>query len=154
MTIKQPLALVLALSIPACAVEAGNGAVDAEARAQQDSALCSNALSPSQEKTALKLIDDICGDTWCEGDNNFAFDRLSCHAGSPASPNGGSCTLKLRIIPREDEPPSYSRVCSTGGFRGFDSLVQTAQSGYQSLDWDFYLALTECISKLEAELPH
>src|SRR5436853_412785 len=28
-------------------------------------------LSPTQEKIALKLIDDICGDTWCEGDYNF-----------------------------------------------------------------------------------
>ena len=142
MTLKQQVAILSTLSLGACGVEAGNDAVDAGALGRDDSALCSNALSPSQEKVALKLIDDICGDTWCEGDNNFAFDRLSCRAGSPASPNGGTCTLKLRIIPREDDPPSYSRICSTGGFLGFDSLVETAQSGYQSLDWDFYLSLT------------
>ena len=99
------------------------------------------------------MIDDICGDTWCEGDNNFAFDRLTCRAGAAGSTDGGSCTLKLRIIPREDDAPSYSRVCTTRGFQGFGSLVQTTVSGYQSLVWDYYMALTDCISKLEDELP-
>lgn len=154
MTPKQILTVLFTILVSACAVEANDTAMDAEALGRSESALCGNALSPSQEKTVLKLIDDICGDTWCEGDNNFAFERLTCRAGAAGSPNGGTCALKLQIIPREDNPRSYPRACTTGGFYGFDSLVETAQSGYPSLDWDYYLALTDCISELEAELPH
>ena len=155
MTLKQQLIPVFAVvvSLPGCASDAGDAAFGAETESQDEGAVCKNALSPSQEKTALKLIDDICGDTWCEGDNNFAFEHLTCWTGPTSSPNGGSCTLKLRIIPRVDDPSSYSRSCVTGAFRGFDSLVDTAQSGYQSLNWDYYLALTDCISSLEAQLP-
>ena len=118
---------------------------------QNDAVSCRNALAPTEEKTALKLIDDICGDTWCEGDNNFAFDHLTCRAG--AGPTSGTCTLRFRILPRDDSGRSFARTCTTGGFTGFASLVDTAQSGYQSLNWDYYLALTDCISALESELP-
>ena len=149
---KQQFKLLFSILLSGCALEAGDVGADTEALGQSENALCRNALSPTEEKTALKLIDDICGDTWCEGDNNFAFERLTCQAVATNSPNSGTCTLKLRIIPSNGRR-SYSRSCSTGGFFGFDSLVDTAQSGYQSLNWDYYLALTDCISQLEAELP-
>lgn len=150
---KKLFAVLFSALLGGCAVDTADASVDPESLGQSESALCRNALSPDEEKTALKLIDDICGDTWCEGDNNFAFEQLTCRAKAPRSPNGGTCTLALRIIPREDDPPSYARTCTTGSFSGFDSLVETAQSGYQSLVWDYYLALTDCISELEDELP-
>jgi hypothetical protein len=153
MSLERRLGVLVTLLLPACAVDTDGAVADAGALARNESALCRNALSPSQEQTVLKLIDDICGDTWCEGDNNFAFERLTCRAGTPASPDGGTCTLALRIIPREDDPPSYSRACTTPGFYGFDSLVETAQGGYQSLRWDYYLALSDCINALESALP-
>jgi hypothetical protein len=153
MRLKRQISVLFTLLLPGCAVEIADTTNDAEALGRDESALCRNALAPSQEKAVLKLIDDICGDTWCEGDNNFAFERLTCRAGASGSPDGGTCTLKLRIIPREDDPPSYSRACTTRGFSGFDSLVETAQSGYQSLRWDYYLALSDCINELESALP-
>ena len=153
MRVKRQLGVLFTLLLPACAVETDDFAVEAEALGRDESALCRNALSASQEQTTLKLIDDICGDTWCEGDNNFAFERLTCRAGTPGLPDGGTCTLELRIIPREDDPPCYSRTCTTRGFYGFDSLVETAQSGHQSLRWDYYLALSDCINELESTLP-
>ena len=148
---KQRLAILLTIALTGCAVETGAPG-DGEV-ADSTEALCKNALSPAEEQTALKLIDDICGDTWCEGDNNFAFERLTCQAPTPKSTSGGACKLKLRIIPRDDSGRSYTRVCSTAGFLGFDSLVDTGASGYQSLDWDYYLALTDCVSRLESQLP-
>jgi hypothetical protein len=139
-----------------CAVDAGTSSRESEDTAALTEALCSkNALSPTEEQTALKLIDDICGDTWCEGDNDFAFEKLACEAPTAARP--GSCKLKLRIIPREGAagyPRSFNRSCTTTGFTGFASLVETSSSGYQSLDWDYYLALTDCISGLEEALRH
>jgi hypothetical protein len=152
MSPKQQLIVIACLGLGGCAVETSEPGADAQPLAQSDSALCKNALSAAEEKTALKLIDDICGDTWCDGDNNFAFDRLTCRPAATNSSTGGSCTLKLRLIPRDDSGRSYARTCTTSGFFGFDSLVDTAENGYQSLDWDYYLALTDCITRLEAEL--
>ena len=115
----------------------------------RDEALSGNALSPLQATTALKLIDDICGDTWCSGDYNFGFRRLSCNRAAK------TCTLTLQVFPRDDtsQRRSYWRSCKTYGFEGFDSLVHIAGSGYQSLDDDYYDALTECTTRIVSHLP-
>ena len=153
MSPKQRISVIACIFLGGCAAETSEPGADTQPLGQSDSALCKNALSPAEEKTTLKLIDDICGDTWCDGDDDFAFDRLTCRPGAPKAPSGGSCTLGLRLIPRDDSGRSYARTCTTSGFFGFDSLVDTAENGYRSLDWDYYLALTDCISELEAELP-
>lgn len=146
---KSSLAFVIvggSLALGGCAMDTDDAATEEMASlGESDSALCKNALSAAEERTTLKLIDDICGDTWCEGDNNFAFEKLTCR--------GKSCTLRLLIIPREDDPPTYSRSCTTRGFSGFSSLVQTAPNGYQSLQPAFYDALSACINRLEDALP-
>lgn len=105
-------------------------------------ALCKNALTAEQERVALKLIDDICGDTWCEGDYNFRFLELECQRSSR------SCRLTFETFPYGDgEPvPVSQHRCRTRGFTGFDSLVATSPNGYQSLVPEFYDALTDCIS--------
>lgn len=151
MSPKPQFTVMLAVLLSGCAGDASGTGGETEPVSYRESALCNNALSATEEKTALKLIDDICGDTWCEGDNDFAFERLTCRAGDPT--NGGSCALQLRIIPREEGSRSYPRVCRTGAFFGFSSLVDTASNGYQSLEWDYYLALTDCITELQSELP-
>ena len=115
-----------------------------------DSALqVSNALSLAQSKTALKLIDDICGDTWCSGDYNFGFRLLRCDKAAH------TCTLTFQVFPREgvvSEHSSYWRACKTPGFKGFSSLVKTSASGYQSLTDDYYDALTECTMRVVANI--
>lgn len=132
-----------------------SAAPDAEPEAQlTEQELASNALSKKQATTVLKLVDDICGDTWCEGDHNFRFDNIQCQAGCGKKP--GSCRLTLRIFPYDSDVktgPTYTRTCKTGGFTGFSSLVDTAPNGYQSLNWEYYDALSACINQLEGELP-
>ncbi len=111
--------------------------------------LTKNALTAAQQKTALKLIDDICGDTWCDGDYNFGFRLISCAKAAH------TCTLTLQAFPLPGVPASqksYWRSCKTSGFTNFASLVTTAPSGYQSLNQDYYDALTECIQHIEANL--
>jgi hypothetical protein len=122
---------------------------DAKPVAEAEGALSAGGLTRAQSATALDLIDDICGDTWCEGDHDFEFRALAC------SGLTSRCALVFKITPRDDVPgarPFYLRTCTTGGFRGFESLVTTSESGYQSLDWTYYEALSECISRLEDEL--
>lgn len=112
-------------------------------------ALQRSALTPAQAQTTLKLIDDICGDTWCEGDYDFGFRRLTCDK------TKRTCTLLLQLFSRDGEGAarkSYFRSCKTPGFTGFSSLVATAPNGYQSLQSDYYDALSECISRIETKL--
>jgi hypothetical protein len=128
-------------------VEVGDAdPVDSRSEAE---ALTKNALTPEEAKTTLKLIDDICGDTWCSGDYNFGFRRLTCAKAAH------TCTLTMQVFPREGVPsraPSYWRSCKTSGFTGFASLVNTAPNGFQSLQSDYYDALTECTFKIVENL--
>lgn len=127
--------------------------IEPEAQATRDE-LTNNALTKKQAATVLKLVDDICGDTWCEGDHNFRFDAIQCQAGCGKKP--GTCRLTLCIFPYDSDPktgPTYVRSCTTSGFENFASLVDTAANGYQSLNWEYYDALTACIDRLESNLP-
>lgn len=137
-----------------CAADVGEPSVDQELLGSVEEPVCKNALSPTQEQLALKLIDDICGDTWCSGDYNYDFRHLTCSA--PRGPRPGTCTLNLQLIPREGVPsprPFFNRTCTTGNFLAFDSLIATARNGYQYLQPSYYDALTECTTNIEAALP-
>ena len=151
---KQAFGVLLAALLVGCMVETAEGEREEEAPAgESTSELRQNALGVAEQKTVLELIDDICGDTWCAGDYNFGFRRISCEAGKLAQ--AGRCTLTLQIFPREGVTSArrmYWRSCKTGNFAAFDSLVRTT-NGYQSLQQDYYSALTECIQSLEARLP-
>lgn len=127
------------------AVEVGEGGSLGTA----SEALVKNALTPAQSKTVLSLVDEICGDTWCDGDYDFGFRKVVCDGAAH------TCTLTLQVFPRDGVPGSpraYWRTCKTHDFSGFDSLVSTGPGGHQSLDQGYYEALTECTSRIEAKL--
>ncbi|MEO7034742.1 MAG: hypothetical protein ABI548_12615 [Polyangiaceae bacterium] len=145
------LAVVCGLSLAACSAGAGSQVEVSEANPveSQAEALALNALTAAQSKTVLRLIDNICGDTWCDGDYDFGFRRLAC------SNAGQTCTLTLQAFPVDGvsaSQKSYWRSCKTPGFTGFRSLVNTAPSGYQSLTDAYYDVLSECISRVESNL--
>jgi len=143
---------VLVMSLVGCAVDTSQGD-DSDELGEASHELRRNALNSRQEATALKLIDDICGDTWCEGDHNFRFDRLECQKGCGRTE--GSCQMAFRIFSYDTDietGPTYVRTCRTGGFTGFASLVST-QGSYASLQPAYYDALSECISRIESTLP-
>jgi hypothetical protein len=108
-----------------------------------------NDLTTAKQKIALKVIDDICGDTWCEGDFDFGFKKIVCHFGK------GTCTVTMLIWPRQDTRPipTYWRSCKISGLHGFADLVDTAPSGYQSIDQAFYDKMTTCTMKITDRLP-
>lgn len=139
--------------VAGCALETSSDEPSAaEEVASASSELKRNALTRQQEATALKLIDDICGDTWCEGDHNFRFDRLQCRTGCASK--AGTCELTFRLFSYDTDietGPTYTYTCKTHDFEGFASLVDT-QGSYQSLNWDYYEALTDCIARVESGL--
>lgn len=49
-------------------------------------------LTSAQKEKTLLLLDNICGDTWCEGDYNYEFDKISCDQKS------SSCTVDFLLI--------------------------------------------------------
>ena len=115
----------------------GAAPADAQERAPYD-------LTRRQEAVVLDLIDDICGDTWCEGDFAFDFRRFHC------SPEQRSCVLRLRIASREQEPLEWQwRSRQITGFPRFWQMVETSDSGSQSLDRDFYTAVSDAITSIE-----
>jgi len=104
-------------------------------------------LTDRQERVVLDLIDDICGDTWCEGDFKFDFRKFSCK-------EDASCTLRLRIAPYDEEPLQWHRRSGqVEGFTTFEQMVVTSPSGYQSLDGDFYAAVSDLVEQVEASVP-
>ena len=145
--------VVAGMALVGCAVETADEPTLHEEVAAVDDSLLRNDLSPGQEATVLKLIDDICGDTWCEGDHNFRFDRLECKKGCGGG--AGSCRLTFRLFSYDTDVeagPTYMRSCKTQDYTGFDSLVTTSGT-YQSLQWSYYERLTECIAHVESNLP-
>src|SRR5688572_13519096 len=89
-----------ALLAGACGAPAGTGTDpgqgETEALVTSAAELGRTGLSADQERTVVQLIDNICGDTWCEGDHNFRFDRLECK--QPCGKAQGACTLTFRMF--------------------------------------------------------
>lgn len=150
MSVRALLLSSIALSLAACAAPSG-GDSPSDVEVTSDEVKTANDLSPAQEKLVLKLVDDICGDTWCEGDFNFFFAKMKCSFAAK------SCTITMKIIEREDgtgaTPRELWRSCKMRGVAGFTSMVDTAPNGYQSLDPAFYDKLTTCVDKLEKTIP-
>ena len=109
-----------------------------------------NDLKPAQEKLILQLIDDVCGDSWCEGDHNFKFAKLKC------SFTARACTITLDIIdPKDGAKPQrdFWRSCKMTNISAFNAMIDTAPNGFQSLGDDFYGKVDACIAKLESHIP-
>lgn len=160
MNLRKMGVFVALAALAGCAVEASGGTA-LEAADDADGAevgevgqeLRPNGLKRQERATVLKLIDDICGDTWCEGDHNFSFDRLECQKGCRGSE--GTCKLTFRVFSYDTDletGPVFKRSCQTSGFDGFESLVQTT-GNFSQLQPDYYAELTDCISQVEAALP-
>ena len=108
----------------------------------------SPVLTGNEQRAVLDLIDDACGDTWCEGDFRFDFRRFTCDR------SARTCTLRLRLAPYTDEAPHwYWRSGTLTGFLRFPQMVHTSATGVRSLDPDFYAAVNVLINRLEGTVP-
>lgn len=105
-------------------------------------------LSDSQRSTVLREIDNICGDSWCEGDYNYSFDKFSCDSVKQ------TCILELRLFDgysEEDENTVYhSGVCALEGLSDYSQMIEKSGK-WDTLTWSFYEQVSDCINSLEIE---
>ncbi len=106
------------------------------------------ALTSAQERTVLRLVDDVCGDTWCEGDHAFRFQRFSC------DPRRERCTLRVQIASYDEQPRRWrTRSLRLTGFPRYRDMVRTGPTGERSLQDPFYEAVGAAVRAAEATVP-
>lgn len=113
-----------------------------------------NDLSQEQEDFVLGKIDDICGDTWCEGDFDSEFKQLDCDFASSA------CTLKFDYIwylYADDSSEVTGELrkrqsCELTGVASYEYMLEDIlNSGYITLSEPFYWLIGDtCV---DANLP-
>ncbi len=103
----------------------------------------------ARERVVLRLIDDICGDTWCEGDHLFDFRYFAC------DPEPHGCVLRLRIAPLVEPGVRPRWQWRSGHLHGFllREMVVRAPDGRTSLAPAFYAAVSALVTRLEATVP-
>ena len=103
----------------------------------------------------LKEIDNICGDTWCEGDFDFSFNDLKCLEST------GLCNFKFEYIHTEwgneyeTSDPIFKiripKVCILEDFKSKDDLITSKKNYYISTPISFtdklYDAVSDCIDQ-------
>jgi hypothetical protein len=104
-----------------------------------------------------KAIDDICGDSWCEGAFEFRFQQVVL------KPEKNETQIFFRMSQqypvRLDWKESqgfkaqinqrfYDVSCLLPGYSTYDSIMQSEYV----LRWDVYTTLTQCINALEDRL--
>ena len=104
-------------------------------------------LTSWQERDVLRLIDDLCGDIWCEGDHAFRFQRFSCHT------KRGGCALVVRIAPWSEEPLRWQwRAHPVRGGLRYADMVITGPDGQRSLRPAFLEAVGDAVRAMQASV--
>ena len=105
------------------------------------------AVTAAQERVVQRLVDDLCGDTWCEGDHAFRFRSFSCH------PRRG-CVLQVQLASWSYEPLRWhARSARVQGFPRFRDMVVTAPSGDRSLQPAFVEAVGRAVRAMTDSVP-
>lgn len=102
-------------------------------------------FTASQKEAVINEIDNVCGDTWCEGDYNFKFNELACEKLTH------TCELTFQFIALDDnevEKFSPIQVCRVENIKGFRDLMDNKHS----LNENFYEAISDCISEKEGNI--
>lgn len=98
-----------------------------------------------QRQEIVGAIDNICADTWCEGDYNFEFIDFNCNK------LDNTCKLSFHFIKTEDnDDQTYSplQICH---FENIKSIKQIKRER-DTLTDKFYEEVSDCITDLESEL--
>lgn len=105
-----------------------------------------SSVTAAQERVVLRLVDDFCGDTWCEGEHAFRFRSFDCH------PRRG-CLLRVRLASWSAGPLRWhDRSARVLGFSRFDDMVVTDRHGERSLRPAFVEAVGRAVRVMTASV--
>lgn len=138
---------------------------ETEADADASEALKADAagLTTTQSRNVLKAIDDICGDTWCEGDFNYAFKRITCTFSKKTctlsvdvidySADAAACARNRgRYVTGDSEGCYYPRSCKMTSISAYTSMVSGTAPNL-SLKQGFFDKVSTCIDKWSPTIP-
>lgn len=91
---------------------------------------------------ALVAIDNICGDTWCEGDFGFRFNQLEIVNGT------AHLSFDLSLVSEHEDEIWFPASCTLPGFASPEAMVRKVGAFY-ALEDEFYSAVSECIGTEE-----
>ena len=148
--------LVSVASLTACAANSTSPDVRDDVQpveATSDISKAANDLTSAQQKLVLNLLNDHCGDSWCEGEYDLDFQKITC------SFSAKTCTFTVKITDPGTQDSTaddkiYFRACKMTKLDKFDSLVETSGNGFQDLTDGFYDKADACEGKLEGSLPN
>lgn len=102
-------------------------------------------FTSTQKNDILRQIDNVCADTWCEGDYNFKFNEFTCDK------ERKTCELNFQFIKYDDNNTEILSSIKFCHFEKIKSYRQLMESKHQ-LNENFYDDLSDCISDLEGSL--
>ena len=97
-----------------------------------------NILSPEQEKMILNEIDTVCGDSWCEGAFDYAFNSFTCLQDKKL------CVLNFKMIL---DKVDFTQSCVVKNKANYEDLLPN-----NILHEDVYSQLNDCIRDREVKL--
>jgi hypothetical protein len=110
------------------------------------------------EQISLTAIDNICGDSWCEGEYDYSFDSLKCDYFGRSE-----CVLKFQYIewgdfgvqfPDGRVVAKHSATCSVPGITSYEQMLEDFAGLLQRGEWHWaqltdlmYENVGECIEQ-------
>jgi hypothetical protein len=133
----------IALCAVACAGKSAGGE-DPSTGAAQDLKTTTappppDGLTPAQTTNVLNLIDDHCGDAWCESDLDYSFDTFTCTFAT------GACTMSFVAIDK-DTQSQHPLSCTFSGLKSFNDIVDTFPNGASDLVGSFFGQVDKCVT--------
>lgn len=105
-----------------------------------------SALSAPQERVVLRLVDDVCGDTWCEGEHAIRFRSFSCH------PRRG-CVLRAQLASWSPGPLRWHERSARVPGRRYRDMVVLGSGGDPSLRPAFSAAVGRAVRAMADSVP-
>ncbi len=102
-------------------------------------------ISRQLEDDALQALDNICGDTWCEGDFDFSFQSLECDLSKQ------TCELSFSYIEwgetSGDEWEIVKEIPAKCTLEGITSASMLESRNYGMPQDDLYWKVGDCIDE-------
>jgi hypothetical protein len=135
---------------PGTASPTGAAAGKADGVVTDGDAAVTSGLSADQAQLVLNILDDHCGDSWCEGEYDIHFKKIVCHFDERQS-----CTLTMTFEGYSGSGPGpfYWRSCKMPGLSDFEALVQTFDNGFQDATDGLITDVNDCVDRIEGNFP-